>query len=204
MKNMTLVANMLMLCLFSASIAQAQEQLETIHPSPRFLMWQVKTKLEVSARLWKYESLCEFGHPKDISWPKTWKEEESVIKERVLIYGGCRNLEKTLGHPEAVIISFVNRSDSTLEVPVEKFSSISIVTNDGKKFPAIGCRWRLSAPVYKDYVYLFARELADVVTVMLGPNEKADFMFLFPVASANESIQIGKLATVKIADLQIK
>ncbi|MFH1097480.1 MAG: hypothetical protein V1749_08285 [Candidatus Desantisbacteria bacterium] len=150
----------------------------------------------VKAQLYPYTSLCEF--PDSKNWPRTimWEGAVSITLK------GCSDLEKTLVHPSAILITIVNLGDFDIEIPIEGFNSVILTKKDSKKIPAIAWRYRErnSFGYGLGYSIGFVTKCSGKIVVIIKPRESCDLIFLFPSAETGELISIAGLAPVKITE----
>ncbi|MCI0485369.1 MAG: hypothetical protein L0229_02100 [Blastocatellia bacterium] len=163
------------------------------------------SKLLVKARLLEYKSLCSL---KDAgTFPGLWKPKGTEINlDSLDMKRGCKNLEKKLGHPKAVIISVMNQGNSDMEVPIESLSKVSVSTRDGN--PMVAVAWRSYtldissyAPVYlkPGNLPVFTTEIrGGGLIAILKSGDKVDLLFLFPLAGVGDIVRVGESISGKI------
>ena len=165
---------------------------------PNAIGSHAKTKPEVTAKLLSHK--CEsVPLPKDLTWPN-WKEVKSTVETRVPLLSDCDALEGKFGQVAAVMTTFSNRGSSEIEIPIDTFSSVTLKAQGGKKRSPVAIKWRTYSDSFKDYVYGVAPDVNGTLTLVLRPGEASYLIFFFQRSDLGETIQIGKLAPVKIAN----
>jgi hypothetical protein len=184
-------------CCVPFLLAHAQLQAKANLIGPNAIGTKKQSKPKVTAKLLSQK--CDgIPLPKDSTWPN-WKEDRSTVATRVSLLSDCGALEEKFGQVAAVMTTFSNRGSSKIEIPIETFSSVTLNTQGGKKQSPVAIKWRTYSDSLKDYVYGVAPDLNGTLTMVLRPRETAYLIFFFPRSDLGETIQIGKLAPIKVA-----
>lgn len=189
-----IIALVITTCFCCVPLVPAHPQLNLIGPNA--IGAQKQSKPEVKAQLLSQK--CDsIPLPKDSTWPN-WKEAESTVATRIPLLSDCDAVEGKFGEVAAVMTTFSNRGRSKIEIPIETFSSVTLNHQGGKKQSPVAIKWRAYSDSFKDYVYGVAPDLNGTLTMVLRPGETAYLIFFFPRSDPGETIQIGKLAPIKV------
>src|SRR4051812_44989696 len=192
---MSLVITTCFGCL-SLLLAHAQLQAKANLIRPHAIGIQEQSTPEVAAKMLSQK--CDsIPLPKAFQWPH-WKEDQSTVDTRVPLLDACGALEGKFGQAAAVMTTFSNRGSSQIEIPIDTFSSVTLNTRGGKKQSPVALMWRTYSDSFKDYVYGIAPDLNGTLTMVLRPGETAYLIFFFQRSDLGETIQIGKLAPIKV------
>jgi hypothetical protein len=197
MKKIISLVIMTCFCCVPLLLAHAQLHAKANLIRPNASGTREQSEPEVTAKLLSQK--CDsVPLPKDSTWPN-WKEDKSTVDTRVPLLSDCNALEGKFGRVAAVMTTFSNRGSSEIEIPIDTFSSVTLNTQRGKTQSPVAIKWRSYFDSFKDYVYGVAPDVNGTLTMVLRPGETAYLIFFFPRSDLGETIQIGKLAPIKIA-----
>jgi hypothetical protein len=143
--------------------------------------------LKITARLWVYETLCNFQDSQN------WPTKESRGAGTSLSAENCEVLIEKWGHPPAVCITIENLDAIQHEIPLNGLSAIKL-SGSGKTITALAIRRKSSGGPK----YYFTTELVGSWILSVAPKQIVDLIVLFSQAERGAEVTVGTLGTVKI------
>jgi hypothetical protein len=149
-------------------------------------------KLKTRATLWQYESLCNF---KD---PSNWPEKSRMDAGTSFTVTGCGDLEKSLGHPSAVLVSIESPGAAEAAVAIGGFTDIAAKSKGKKNVRPLAVYRRVPSPLGDGYSTGFSTKFSGRWTIFIEPGKSVDLVFLFPQVNKGDAITVGKLPAAKV------
>jgi hypothetical protein len=151
-------------------------------------------KLDIHAKIWKYEAICDFADPPNSSGYSIKATNDKVTLEVT----DCKTFEKKHVRPAAVCVTLKNNSPSAMDVPIDKdLSSVEIATKESAAIAAIAKRFLVEGPMGGKKMEYVTRAEASYL-IKLDPGQEINIVYLFPKAEAGDTIKVSKLKPTKI------
>lgn len=148
-------------------------------------------KVEITSRIWTYESLCDFADPPHSSGFSVKYSDEKVTTEVT----NCTTLAQKHAHPAAVCVTLKNRTQAPMDVLVDK--DVSVVSKDSGAVPALARRAMVEGPMGGTKME-FVTKVTSSYTVKLAAGQEVNIVYLFPKAKSGDVVNLGKIGTAVI------
>jgi hypothetical protein len=151
-------------------------------------------KLSIHARIWKYESICDFKDPDHSSGYSLKPTTDKVTLEVT----NCTTFQQKNGQPAAVCITFKNQDKAPIDVAIDKeLSSVTLTDKENQEIKAVAKRALVEGPMGGKKMEFVTKADASYL-LKLEAGEEVNVVYLFPKAGVGDTVRIGKLKPVKI------
>jgi hypothetical protein len=151
-------------------------------------------KLSISAKIWKYTSICEFKDPDHSSGYSIKPTTEKVTIEVT----DCKTFEKKHNQPPAVAVTLKNADQAPIDVAIDReLVDVTLTDKDNQTIKAIAKRFMVEGPMGgKKMEYVTKADAS--YAIKLAPGEEVNIVYLFPKASVGDTLKISKLTPAKL------
>lgn len=151
-------------------------------------------KIEMHAKVWKYEAICTFADP-----PNSAEYDIKATTDKVTLeVTDCKTFEKKNAHPVAVSVSLKNNGTAAADVTIDKdLAAVGIVTKENQTVPAIAKRFLVEGPMGGKKMEFVTRIEASYA-IKLNPGQNINIIYLFPRAEAGDTLKVSTLKPIKI------
>jgi hypothetical protein len=151
-------------------------------------------KLTISAKIWKYTSICDFKDPDHSSGYSIKPTTEKVTIEVT----DCKAFEKKHGQPPAVAVTLKNSDQAPMDVAIDKeLVEVTLTDKDNQTIKALAKRFMVEGPMGGKKMEFITKADASYA-IKLAPGEEVNIVYLFAKASAGDTLKISNLKPTKI------